>query len=187
MSVTVYFINISFVELWGTRSKQELQNEKFPPSMELLTGTSRLQATRIYHKHVIHCPMTLFWWLTYTNEQWKRNPHINISRIYWINFHRGFLVISCIEKTDTILTLLVWTWNVQMCKRMRIFQPLLNKHSESIAKAIQVPYRPEHIFKKHNPYNSRSKGPKNNFKSINQNAIEHSLGNVGRTNFCKGH
>ena len=45
----------------------------------------------------------------YTHEQWKRNTkmYINISRIYWIYFHRGFLVILWIQKTDTKLTLLV--------------------------------------------------------------------------------
>ena len=48
----------------------------------------------------------------------------------------------------------------------------VNKHSESIAKAIQVPYRPQQIFKRHNSYNSRSKGPKSNFKLINQNTTE---------------
>ena len=37
---------------------------------------------------------------------------------------------------------------------------IVNKHSESIAKAIQVPYRPQQIFKRHNSYKSRSKGAK---------------------------
>ena len=35
-----------------------------------------------------------------------------------------------------------------------------NKHSESIAKAIQVPYRPQQICKRHYSYKSRWKGPK---------------------------
>ena len=52
----------------------------------------------------------------------------------------------------------------------------LNKHSESIAKAIQVPYWPQQISKRHNSYNSRSKGPKSNFKSINQNTTEKFFG-----------
>ena len=51
----------------------------------------------------------------------------------------------------------------------------INKHSESIAKAIQVPYRPQQIFKRHNSNNSRSKGPKSNFKLINQTSTEKSL------------
>ena len=57
-----------------------------------------------------------------------------------------------------------------------------NKHSVSIAKAIQVPYRPQQIFKRHNSYNSRLKGPKSIFKSIKQNMTEKSLGNI----FAKG-
>ena len=35
-----------------------------------------------------------------------------------------------------------------------------NKHSESIAKAKQVPYRFQQIFKRRNSYKHRSKGPK---------------------------
>ena len=35
-----------------------------------------------------------------------------------------------------------------------------NKHSESIALAIQVPYRPQQILKRHNSYKSKWKGPK---------------------------
>ena len=60
-----------------------------------------------------------------------------------------------------------------------------NKHTESIAKAIQVPYRPQQIFKRHKSYISRSKGPKSNFKSINRNTTEKSLGNVHKTNFLQ--
>ena len=60
-----------------------------------------------------------------------------------------------------------------------------NKHSESIAKAIQVPYRPQQIFKRYNSYISRSKGPKSNFKSINRNTTEKSFGNVRKTNFLQ--
>ena len=63
--------------------------------------------------------------------------------------------------------------------------PKYNKHSESIAKAVQVPYRPQQILKRHKSYNSRSKGPKSNFKSINQNTTGKSLGNVRKLNFCK--
>ena len=35
-----------------------------------------------------------------------------------------------------------------------------NMHSESIAKAIQAPYQPKQIFKRHNSPKSRSKRPK---------------------------
>ena len=42
-----------------------------------------------------------------------------------------FLVISWIQKTDTILTSLVLMWNDQMVIRMRTFQPLLNKHGKN--------------------------------------------------------
>ena len=58
----------------------------------------------------------------YTHEQWKRNTqmYINFSRIYWIYFHRGFLVIKWILKRDTLLTWLVQMW---IFIQMRIFQP----------------------------------------------------------------
>ena len=61
----------------------------------------------------------------YTHEQWKRNTqmYINISRIFCIYFQRGFLVILWIQKIDTILPLLLLTWNVLMFIRMRTFQP----------------------------------------------------------------
>ena len=57
-----------------------------------------------------------------------------------------------------------------------------NKHSESIAKAIQVPYRPQHIFKRNNSYNSRSKGPKSNFKLIKS---KYHRGKFGKTSFLQ--
>ena len=64
-------------------------------------------------------------WNIYTQEQWKHNTkiYVNISWIYWIYFHRGFLVVSWIQKTDTILTLLVFMWTVQRFIHMRRFQP----------------------------------------------------------------
>ena len=60
-----------------------------------------------------------------------------------------------------------------------------NKHSVSIAKAIHVPYLPQQIFKRHNSYNSRSKGPEINFKSINQNKTQKILGNIRKTKFLQ--
>ena len=68
---------------------------------------------------------------------------------------------------------------------MALLKTLSNKHSVSIAKAIHVPYRPQQIFKRHNSYNSRSKGPESNFKSINQNMTEKSLGNIRKTKFLQ--
>ena len=74
---------------------------------------------------------------------------------------------------------------------------MFNKHSESIAEAIQVPYRPQQIFKRHNSYNSRSKGPKKGtlsvlcrYKFIQKNSshwnmTEKSLGNVRKTKFMQ--
>ena len=71
--------------------------------------------------------------IIYTREQRKRNTkiYINISRIYWIYFHWGFLVISWIQKTEIILTLLVLTWNVRIFIRMRTFEPSLNWHFQN--------------------------------------------------------
>ena len=42
----------------------------------------------------------------------------------------------------------------------------MNKHSESIAKSIQVPYRPQQILKRHNSYKSRSKGLESGIWSV---------------------
>ena len=69
----------------------------------------------------------------YTHEQWKRNTQMynNILRMHWIYFHRGFLVILWIQKTDTILSLSVLMWNVRLFIRMRTFQPLFNRHFQN--------------------------------------------------------
>ena len=61
-----------------------------------------------------------------------------------------------------------------------------NKHSESIAKAIQILFRSQLIFKRQH-LQQQIKGPKSNFKSINQNTTEKSLGNVRKNQiFAKG-
>ena len=61
-------------------------------------------------------------------------------------------------------------------ENMPIMMINLNKRSESIAKAIQVPYRPQQICKRHNSYNSRSEGPKSYFKWINEYTTERKFG-----------
>ena len=65
-----------------------------------------------------------------------------------------------------------WIWNIQQFsnlpqeirkpKKYRPFSTCINKHSESIAKAIQVPYRPQQILRRHNCYINDKRDPKHN-------------------------
>ena len=47
MYITVGFICIGFVQLWGRRGKQDLQNENFLPTVGIDPGTFRLLGRRI--------------------------------------------------------------------------------------------------------------------------------------------
>ena len=61
----------------------------------------------------------------------QHQMYINISRIYWIYLHRGFLFILWMQNIDTILILFVLTWNVRMLLRMRTFWSFLNRHFQN--------------------------------------------------------
>ena len=70
----------------------------------------------------------------------------------WLKYHCMW------RKTPLNSTLFLLTQNTRLIdfSFLRFQYFINNKHSESIAKAIQVPYRPQQISKRHNCYKNRS-------------------------------